>query len=476
MGQKNKESKDSSEQKLKKLGNKGDRPSLFEQALAEGNNVTPTKNIPTPNNNKQKESSSTDPTTKIPKKPVVDKSTIVTPEKDKDKAGQSSSNNPQVTTDAITEMAAAMTNLTKSIGVLSQGISHNIEAMNNFQGQMHYHYGEEEGYEEEYREEYDESHDQGEPTVLNDMNNNDQDEEPEEVVPVSHPKVGEKRKNDESSVSEKSKKRFLQGMCEIAQSSEPKGPKIDDSLAGSITVFMRTKPDESKVKELFEGIHTPENCPGLDKVTVNEGIWSRLPQENRSHDLKLQRVQTALVKGCNVIATVADKLYNKWDEDSQTLPEDTFGELMTGFTDAFKAFGSANFELVMRRREAMKPAIASDYNHLCSSSVAYTDKLFGDDVNKKINDMTTDNRVTSKAVNKFGQKTRGRGRGRGRGFIPRGGRGRGRGRGRGFGYGYGRGGYGYGGSGYRGQGYNNYYSNYEEPLNSKGASKSKQDQ
>ncbi len=63
---------------------------------------------------------------------------------------------------------------------------------------------------------------------------------------------------------------------------------------------------------------------------------------------------------------------------------------------AWSCFGSANFELVSSRREALRPHIASDFVHMCAHKTPYTDFLFRDDVTKQIKDIAEDNRLAGK--------------------------------------------------------------------------------
>ena len=80
----------------------------------------------------------------------------------------------------------------------------------------------------------------------------------------------------------------------------------------------------------------------------------------------------------------------------------------------------------MRRREMLRAEMNPSHVHLCAPSVSYTTELFGDDVTKKISEITSQNRVTNNAM---------RGSNRGRARASR----RGRFRGRFRGYGHGRG-------------------------------------
>ena len=90
----------------------------------------------------------------------------------------------------------------------------------------------------------------------------------------------------------------------------------------------------------------------------------------RSADIKLQRVQSNLVKGLVPIVSVIEKLVKARDK----IPKDALDvpELIRAATDAIALVGAANFELNMRRRDNIKPELNEDYKHLCSSSVPFT--------------------------------------------------------------------------------------------------------
>jgi hypothetical protein len=369
--------------------------------------------------------------------------------------------------DPLDIMTQAMSNLAQNIGALNEGLAQNISTMNALSNDLvGCNYEQEVPYDEDYDEEYESSDFIGEaqPSQSEHICSNMTQANSSTSAKRSH-------SNEESDTEGPADKKlkFLEDMNEHADLTEPKGDKININLATNVTKFMRSRPEETKIKELFEELQTPENCAGLEKIIVNENIWARIPQEARSHDLKLQRVQTALIKGTIGVAKAADKLYTNWDMEKQSLSPESFRDIMSEFTRAFRAFGSTNFELCMRRREAMRPSISSDYSHLCAASVPFTNALFGDDVTKVIKEISDDNRLNSKAFNQ------GRGRGRGgrgyRGFRRGRGRGFGRGRGRARGRGYNS----YQSYGYNGYGYNqhNYNDDYQT---SKGASKNSKTQ
>ena len=52
----------------------------------------------------------------------------------------------------------------------------------------------------------------------------------------------------------------------------------------------------------------PENCECLASTEVNHLIWDKLKPDTRSADIKLQRVQSNLVKGLIPVVSIVEKL------------------------------------------------------------------------------------------------------------------------------------------------------------------------
>ncbi|XP_044182938.1 uncharacterized protein LOC114967033 [Acropora millepora] len=223
-----------------------------------------------------------------------------------------------------------------------------------------------------------------------------------------------RKKADESAAPNK----FLSSLEKKANTQEVTGPKINDTLASHVTSIMQQKPEEESEKNLFQKILRPEDCLGLSKITVNQVIWDRGSAEARTGDVKMQRVQSALAKGTTNVALIAD-LVLKSSEDKDNIDTTALLDKLWKLTeDSLRYLGAANWELVQRRREALKPQISKDYAHLCAQKVNFTDSLFGDDVTKQIKDTTDDNKVTHKLLDKNrswhrpSHANRGSGRGR----------------------------------------------------------------
>jgi hypothetical protein len=61
---------------------------------------------------------------------------------------------------------------------------------------------------------------------------------------------------------------------------------------------------------------------------------------------------------------------------------------------------SANREINLKRRELLRPDLNKQYVALCNPSTAISTCLFGDDLNKEVEDLTKSNRLSGKVHSK----------------------------------------------------------------------------
>ena len=87
----------------------------------------------------------------------------------------------------------------------------------------------------------------------------------------------------------------------------------------------------------------------------------RIVAEARMNDVKMQRVQTALVKGTTNVVLISDLII----KHSNVLLLTQFWKVTE---DSLVCLRAANWELVQRRRKALKPQIFRDYGHLCAQN------------------------------------------------------------------------------------------------------------
>lgn len=163
---------------------------------------------------------------------------------------------------------------------------------------------------------------------------------------------------------------------------EETGPSINAELANVVNAIAKEGLLEEKLQEKLNKYHRTENCESLTKVRVNQSIWDHITPAFRSQGVRLQKVQTLLFKGMCVLTTMINTLL----DHIPLFPKGN--DLLQQSTDALALFANVNSELNQRLRDLIKPDLCDKYKHLCSSSLAITDQLFGDDLPKQMKELT----------------------------------------------------------------------------------------
>ena len=146
---------------------------------------------------------------------------------------------------------------------------------------------------------------------------------------------------------------------------------------------------------LSEKYDRPENCDKLAVPKVNPKIWGKLNHYGKKQDLKLSACQNMLVKVGAVIAQSAQNLMDfrtKGAANSILLPR------LQVQVDVMALLGHANYELSLRRREAIEPNLNKEYGSLCSSQTPVTTLLFGDELQAQLTAIRALNRISHTAV------------------------------------------------------------------------------
>lgn len=162
----------------------------------------------------------------------------------------------------------------------------------------------------------------------------------------------------------------LSGIATNLKLVQKKGPAVNKQIADIVQGLMRVKLSDEVLTETQNRYNRPENCDCLETTKVNHLIWDKLKSETRSSDIKLQRVQTNLVKGVIPIVSLIEKLINSREKIGDVFDVD---EVVKKATDSIALIGAANFDLNMRRRDNIKHELNEDYKHLCSSTIPFTD-------------------------------------------------------------------------------------------------------
>ena len=188
----------------------------------------------------------------------------------------------------------------------------------------------------------------------------------------------------------------LSGIASDLKLDQKQGPPVNEQIAKIVHGLMREKLSDEVLTETQNRYNRPENCDCLTTTKVNHLIWDKLKPDTRSNDIKLQRVQSNLVKGLIPVVSIVQRLVDARDK----IPKDALdvAGLIRVATDAIALIGAANFEINMRRRDNIKPELNEDYKHLCYSSVPFTESLFGNDsdLSKQLKDLAEATKVSKK--------------------------------------------------------------------------------
>jgi len=72
--------------------------------------------------------------------------------------------------------------------------------------------------------------------------------------------------------------------------------------------MVKTSLSEEKTKEKHEKYNRPENCKNLINTRVNPEIWSKIWANTRFRNLRMQKLETSLLKSMIPIIKISDKL------------------------------------------------------------------------------------------------------------------------------------------------------------------------
>ena len=166
---------------------------------------------------------------------------------------------------------------------------------------------------------------------------------------------------------------------------EKTSPAIDANLAEKVKSLLTEKLTKEKLAEVQNKYLRPENCTNLVAPKINKQIWQQLRQETRNNDSAFQKAQSLLLSGLYAVL----QLCNSANGDQRNVLTHTAVLLL-----------SANRELNLKRRDLIRPDLKKQYSPLCNPSTALSTFLFGDDLNKEVEELTKSQKLSNKVTPK----------------------------------------------------------------------------
>jgi len=186
--------------------------------------------------------------------------------------------------------------------------------------------------------------------------------------------------------------------------TEKTSSAIDTNLAEIVKSLLNDKLPKEKLSEVQAKYLRPENCTNLVAPKINKQIWQQLRQETRNNNSAFQKAQSLLISGLYAVLQMCNS---------------SSGEQKNALTHTAVLLLSANRDLNLKRRDLIRPDLNKQYSSLCNPSTTISTVLFGDNLNKEVEELTKSNKLSNKVTPKQrmepykvpgGKGMRGRGR------------------------------------------------------------------
>lgn len=167
--------------------------------------------------------------------------------------------------------------------------------------------------------------------------------------------------------------------------SEKTAPAINSGLADIINSLLVDKLPKDKISGLQDKYFKPANCTNLVAPKINKQIWQQLRQETKNADSSFQKAQSLMMSGIYALLQQCNKAE---------------GEQKSVLTHSIVLLLCANREFNLKRRDLIRPDLNKQYAALCNPSTPITTFLFGDELNKEVEELTKSNKLSNKVTPK----------------------------------------------------------------------------
>lgn len=83
---------------------------------------------------------------------------------------------------------------------------------------------------------------------------------------------------------------------------------VNTRQATPVDKMVKPMLSEDNAKEKLAKYNRPQNCENLVRTTVNPEIWWKMRSNYKSKDLRLQKIETSMLKSMHPVINLADKL------------------------------------------------------------------------------------------------------------------------------------------------------------------------
>ncbi|WAR05309.1 hypothetical protein MAR_020678 [Mya arenaria] len=175
------------------------------------------------------------------------------------------------------------------------------------------------------------------------------------------------------------------------------GEPVSEPLAKLVNVASTKQCEMDGVVTKYK---VPSNCDLATPPTVNQEIWKIMNKGGHLNDKLMVDIQNLVAAGIGSVLKLVNLLKD------QSLGTEAKGVL----SDTLTILGQTQYNLSMRRKYMIRPALKKKYAGLCNLSTEVTKKLFGDHIDKEIKSCETLSSIGKDSYPQRGTFARGRGR------------------------------------------------------------------
>ena len=223
------------------------------------------------------------------------------------------------------------------------------------------------------------------PTVEDELSlygGSDLDEQIDRLVDTTNSPKVHFANNDESEPEESDEDDLINDIASDFSAVEKTGPPIGKKLASIINNVMFNPVNKEKLVQKLGKHHRPENLNSLKIKKCNPEIWSEtLQSKTRFKDLKIQKMQSCVLKAVGAISRVTNALLDFKSSKSlnATTLNNNLSTMVHDCTDSLALLSQVNADLEQNRRDHIAYCLDNQYHTLRKNVPTDSEFLSGDD-------------------------------------------------------------------------------------------------
>ena len=161
----------------------------------------------------------------------------------------------------------------------------------------------------------------------------------------------------------------LAELSKIYDSEGAVSDAVSTQLANLVDKMGKTKLSEEDAKDKLAKYNRPQKG--------NPQIWAKMRSSSKSRDLRMQNIETSMLKSMHPIINLTEKLLSL-KSNPKTVSKEDVSSFLRFALDSLTLMAHSVYEVNLSRRELIRPDLNEQYKQLCSSQTPISKFLFGE--------------------------------------------------------------------------------------------------